>query len=71
MGHETVDLFIITSHLLYIFPFDVIFMMMAVFDRVKKGGKKELAEITLLFNTTFPSIQSHRLHEEGHGKVIF
>ena len=46
-------------------------MMMAVFDRVKKGGKKELAEITLLFNTTFPSIPSHRLHEEGHGKVIF
>ena len=72
MGHETVELFIMASHMQYIFPFDVIFMMMAVFDMDQESRKERTKiEIILLSNTSFLSNPAHRLHEEGLGKVIF
>ena len=54
MGYETVELIIIASHIQYVFPFDVIFMVMAVFNMDKDSSKKELVEIALLCNPTFP-----------------
>ena len=44
MRHETVELFIIASQMQYIFSFDVISMMTAVFDMIKKAVKKKKKE---------------------------
>ena len=66
-----VELFIVASHMQYVFPFIVISMMTAFFDIIKKAGKKELVEINLLCITTFPSNPTHKFHVNGLGKVIF
>ena len=74
MRHETVELFIIASQMQYIFSFDVISMMTAVFDMIKKAvkkKKKKLVEINLLCNSTFPRNPTPKFLEEGLGKAIF
>lgn len=65
MGYETVELIIIASHIQYIFPFDVIFMVTAVVDMDQDSSKKELVEITLLCNTTFPSNSTHKVFRKS------
>ena len=40
MGHKTIELFIMASHMQYVFPFDVIFIKMAVFDMNQESRKE-------------------------------